>query len=83
MWIRASKVTFYESCFLLKRRCLKFNVTRIMEKYVLSQTRQYDYQNETQEQTKYAAAYRLSLLNTFFKRLVTNLDGYLQLQMFM
>ena len=40
MGIRASKVTLYESC--LKSRNLKFNVTRTIEKYVLSQTREYD-----------------------------------------
>ena len=66
---------------IMEKYVLSQNVTRTMEKYVLSQTRQYDYQNATQEQTKFAAAYRLSLLNTFFRRLVTNLDGYLQLQM--
>ena len=72
MGIRVSKMTFYESCFSFEKSCnLKFNVTRTMEKYVLSQTQEYDYQNASQEQTKFTAAYRLSQLYTFFRRLMT------------
>ena len=50
-----------------------------MEKYVPSQTREYDYYNATQEYTKFTAAYCFRLLYIFFRRLITNLDDYLQL----
>ena len=73
------KWRFTNHVFLLKSRNLKYIVTRTMEKYVLSQTREYNYQNATEEQTKFTAAYRLSLLCTFFRRLITNLDDYSQL----
>ena len=56
-------------------------VTGTMEIYLLAQTREYDYQIATQDQTKYTVAYRLSLLYTYFRQLITNIDDYIQIQM--
>ena len=58
-------------------------VTGTMEIYLLAQTREYNYQIATQDQTKYTVAYRVSLLYTYFRQLITNIDDYTNLDVYM
>ena len=52
-----------------------------MEIYFHARTRECDYEHLTQEWTKYTVAYPLSFVYTFFRRLYTNFDDCIQLQM--